>query len=191
MNLMFFLSNVLLGLALAADAFSVSLANGLNDQKMKPAKMLAISGTFGFFQGIMPFIGWLCIHYLLEIFNVLNKIIPYLSLMLLLILGIKMLIDGSKNTSETEPPKVGVVAVLVQALATSIDALSAGLTFATYDIISTLVAVLIIATITFALCFIGTILGKKFGTKLAGKATIFGGIILILIGLEIFITSFI
>lgn len=77
----------------------------------------------------------------------------------------------------------------MQGIATSIDALSVGFTIAEYDFLMALVAVLIIAVITFAICLCGLFLGKKFGTKLAGKASIFGGVILILIGIEIFITG--
>jgi len=191
MNFQFFFNSIFLGLGLAMDAFSVSLANGLNEPKMKPPRMCAIAGLFGFFQGLMPLIGWVCIHTILEYFESFEKIIPYLALILLGYIGGKMLYDGL--TDKCEDGSCGAVSfngLLLQGVATSIDALSVGFEIADHDLPSAIVCALIISLITFAVCLGGIYLGKKGGAKLSGKASIFGGAILIIIGLEIFITSF-
>ena len=183
------ITSVLLGIGLAMDAFSVSLANGLNEPKMKKRKMCAVAGTFGFFQALMPMIGWVCIHTIVQYFQSFEKLIPWIALILLGYIGIKMLYDGIKNDENEENPGVGVVALLVQGIATSIDALSVGFTIADYDLLSAITSALIIALVTFIICMAGLFIGRKAGTRLAGKASILGGVILIFIGLEIFITN--
>ena len=188
---MFFITNILLGVGLAMDAFSVSLANGLNQPCMGRGKMCGIAGVFAFFQAIMPLIGWLCVHTLLEHFKVFEPFIPWIALALLCYIGGKMIYDSIKNKDEHCCQKKGVTlwGLLVQGVATSIDALSVGFTIAHYDALKAVVAALLIAVVTFVICLVGVIIGKKAGTRLADKAGILGGIILILIGLEIFITS--
>lgn len=193
MSFGFFLLSAGLGVGLAVDAFSVSLANGLNEPCMKRSKALTIAGIFAVFQGVMPLIGWLLVHTLLVYFTAFEKAIPWIALALLSFIGIKMIIDGAKCNGG-EACKCGGVSfanLLVQGIATSIDALSVGFTIASYNIGLALISVSIIAIITFVLCFIGVYVGKTFGTKLSGKASLLGGIILIAIGLEIFITGII
>lgn len=190
-NLLFFFNSVFLGVGLAMDAFSVSLANGLHEPAMRRKKMCGIAGVFGFFQAVMPMIGWICVHTILRYFQAFEKCIPWIALILLLYIGGKMLTEGIKSKGdETETPKVGVGALLIQGVATSIDALSVGFTIADYGLIMAMVCALIIAIVTFLISFAGLIIGKKFGTKFAGKATILGGVILIVIGLEIFIMGY-
>ena len=190
-NFVFFFNSILLGVGLAMDAFSVSLANGLNEPCMRPRKMCGVAGLFGVFQGMMPLLGWICIHTIVQYFAAFEKMIPWIALILLCWIGGKMLWEGIRNpVSCEEKPSVGLTALLVQGVATSIDALSVGFTIAAYDLVMALVCAAIIAAVTFVICLGGLAIGKKFGTHLAGKAGIFGGIILILIGLEIFITSF-
>lgn len=190
-SFVFFFNSILLGIGLAMDAFSVSLANGLNEPCMKPRKMCAVAGVFGIFQGLMPMLGWICIHTIVRFFSAFEAMIPWIALALLGWIGGKMLYEGITNKESCEEkPSVGFAALLVQGIATSIDALSVGFTIAEYNWIMALVSSLIIAAVTFAICMAGLYIGKKAGTKLAGKAGIFGGAILILIGLEIFITSF-
>lgn len=186
----FIITNIMLGVGLAMDAFSVSLANGLSEPKMKKTKMSLIAGVFAFFQFMMPLIGWICVHTIAQYFNAFEKLIPWIALILLLFIGGKMLIEGikSKNDNE-ESAAVGFAALLIQGVATSIDALSVGFTIAEYGLFEALVSCIIIAAVTFIICITGVILGKKFGTKFAGKATVIGGIILIIIGLEIFLTG--
>ena len=191
LNFTFFFNNILLGVGLAMDAFSVSLANGLNEPKMKTAKITSVAGVFALFQAAMPLIGWICVHTIVQYFSWFEKLIPWIALILLCYIGGKMLYDSvkQKEGEEAELKSVGLTALLVQGVATSIDALSVGFTIADYTLSLALLAVLIIAVVTFFICFAGVIIGKKFGTKLSGKAGILGGIILIFIGLEIFITS--
>ena len=189
-NLMFFVNSVLLGVGLAMDAFSVSLANGLNEPQMKKNKMCGVAGVFAIFQALMPMIGWICVHTVVQYFTAFEKFIPWIALFLLLFIGGKMLMEGIKNEAEDEEcQKVGFAALMVQGVATSIDALSVGFTISEYGLVMALVCALIIAAVTFIICMAGLIIGKKFGMKFSNKASILGGVILIFIGLEIFITG--
>lgn len=189
-SFVFFLNSALLGVGLAMDAFSVSLANGLHEPKMRIKKMCGIAGTFGAFQAIMPMTGWLCVHTIVEYFKTFEKFIPWIALILLGYIGGSMLINGIRGTDEDdEIPGVGPKALFIQGIATSIDALSVGFTISKYDWLMALVCSLIIAIVTFFICMTGLSLGKRFGTRLSNKADILGGVILIAIGLEIFISN--
>ena len=177
-SFVFFLNSVLLGVGLAMDAFSVSMANGLHDPKMTKSVMVKIAGTFGIFQAAMPMIGWVCVHTIVELFASFETLIPWIALALLSYIGGKMLLDGIRGEEAEEAAQLSAGALFMQGVATSIDALSVALT-----------AAIIIAVVTFILCMAGLRIGKKFGTQLSGKASILGGVILIGIGLEIFITG--
>ena len=186
----FFFNSILLGVGLAMDAFSVSLANGLNEPNMRKGKLCGIAGVFAFFQALMPMLGWICIHTIVQYFRAFEKLIPWIALALLGYIGGKMLYEGIKNADDAdEHPGVGFAALLLQGIATSIDALSVGFTISEYDLPAALLCALIIAVVTFIICMAGLFIGKKAGCHLAGKAGILGGAILIIIGLEIFITS--
>ena len=189
----FFLNNILLGIGLAMDAFSVSLANGLNEPCMKKRRMCKIAGIFAILQGTMPLIGWLCVHSIAKYFKSFEKLIPWIALVLLVFIGGKMLIEGIKNKEEDccQRPELTLWALIVQGIATSIDALSVGFTIAEYYFLAALLAALIIAVLTFIICMVGIGLGKKAGMHFSGKAGILGGAILIFMGIEIFVTSFI
>ncbi len=192
-NFMFFFNSVLLGVGLAMDAFSVSLANGLNEPKMKTGRMATMAGVFAGFQAAMPLIGWICVHTVVQYFQSFEKFIPWIALILLCYIGGKMLkesLDGGEEDEEDASQDVGVKQLVVQGIATSIDALSVGFTIAEYNLLMAVVCALLIAFVTFFICYGGIAIGKKFGTKLAGKAGILGGVILIFIGIEIFVTSF-
>lgn len=187
-SFIFFFNSILLGAGLAMDAFSVSLANGLGDPKMKKGRMCSIAGVFAFYQFAMPMIGWICVHTIVQYFKSFEKFIPWIALVLLCYIGGKMLIEGIRGGEDNEAAeKLTFLALMVQGIATSIDALSVGFTIADYGFVMALVCSLIVAVVTFAICMTGLHLGKVFGTKLAGKAGILGGVILIGIGLEIFI----
>ena len=187
-DLMFFVNSVLFGVGLAMDAFSVSLANGLNEPQMKKSRICLIAGTFAGFQILMPLIGWFCVHTIAELFGAFQKFIPWIALILLLYIGGKMIVEGIKNRDGAmETPAVGIGALMVQAVATSIDALSVGFTITDYNFTMALVASVIIGLVTYGICLIGIKIGKTAGTRLAGKASILGGIILIIIGIEIFL----
>lgn len=186
----FFVKSIMLGVGLAMDAFSVSLANGLNEPMMKKRKLCGIAGMFAFFQALMPMLGWVCVHTVLQYFQVFEKCIPWIALILLGFIGGKMLVEGIKNKAEEEG-KIGLSlgALIVQGVATSIDALSVGFTIVGYSFIMALVCSLLIAAVTFVICVCGVVIGKRFGMKFSNKATVLGGVILILIGLEIFLTG--
>lgn len=188
-NFRFFFNSVLLGVGLAMDAFSVSMANGLNEPKMRMKKMCGIAGAFAFFQFLMPMLGWICVHTIVQYFQMFEKFIPWIALFLLLYIGGSMLMEGIKGGEEEELKGVGLKALLIQGIATSIDALSVGFTIADYGFMMAFVCSVIIAIVTFFICFGGLEIGKQVGTKLSGKAAILGGVILIFIGLEIFITG--
>lgn len=192
-NFIFLVNAVAFGVGLAMDAFSVSLANGLNEPQMKRGRMSAIAGCFAGFQIAMPLIGWLCIHTIATMFESFQKFIPWIALLLLAYIGGKMLIEGIRGGDDEEEGEtaVGFWGLIVQGIATSIDALSVGFTIASYQFSAALIEALIIGVVTFGICMGGLTIGKKFGTKLAGKASILGGVILIAIGLEIFITGII
>lgn len=193
MNLspMFFINSIAFGAGLAMDAFSVSLANGLGEPKMKPNKMCGIAGTFAFFQALMPLVGWICIHTIAERFNSFQKFIPWIALILLLYIGGKMLIEGIRQPKEeiSEIKKLTFSTLILQGIATSIDALSVGFSIADYGVLEALISALIISAVTFVICMVGLLIGKKFGTHLSGKASILGGIILIAIGIQIFVSG--
>ena len=190
-NFLFFFNSGLLGVGLAMDAFSVSMANGLHDPKMSVRRMCIIAGTFGIFQAVMPMTGWVCVHTIVELFSSFEMFIPWIALILLAYIGGKMLVEGIRGEETEEAIELSAGALFVQGVATSIDALSVGFTIAEYDWLMALVCSLIIATVTLIICLSGLVIGKKFGTKLSNKAEILGGVILIAIGIEIFVSSWI
>lgn len=193
MDFNFFLSAALLGLGLAMDACAVSMANGLKEPQMKVGKITLIALLFAVFQAAMPMIGWVCVHTIVEKFQAFGKAVPFIALGLLGFIGGKMIHEGltCKNDDDEQPCSQLLTfgALIVQAVATSIDALSVGFTIADYNFTKALVSVGVIALVTFLVCFVAVFLGKKFGTKLGGKASILGGLILIGIGIEIFISG--
>lgn len=187
-SFLFFFNSILLGVGLAMDAFSVSLANGLHENRMGRGRMCAIAGTYAGFQFLMPMIGWVCVHTILQIFSAFEKFIPWIALILLAYIGGEMLLESIRGGDEAEEAKpLSIGTLMVQGIATSIDALSVGFTIADYDLLMAFVACLLIAVVTFFICYGGLAIGKRFGTRLAGKAGILGGVILIFIGLEIFV----
>ncbi|MBR6208340.1 MAG: manganese efflux pump [Oscillospiraceae bacterium] len=189
MTFAFFVNSALLGVGLAMDAFSVSCANGLHEPRMKPRRMAVIAGVYAWFQFLMPMIGWVCVHAIVETFTAFQAIIPWIALGLLLWIGGGMLREGIRGGDEDTERALTPAALLLQGVATSIDALSVGFTIAEYDGKMALLASLIIAAVTFAICMGGLFIGRKVGTRLSGKASILGGVILILIGIEIFVTG--
>lgn len=186
-SILFFFNSILLGVGLAMDAFSVSLANGMNNKDMKKIRVAQIAGIYAFFQFLMPMIGWVCVHTIVEYFTKFQSFIPWIALILLLYIGINMIVEAIKGDDETDTKELTLSVLIIQGIATSIDALSVGFTIADYDLLMAFIAALIIAIVTFAICTLGLNLGKKFGTRFSDKAGLLGGTILIIIGLEIFI----
>ncbi|MBP5751024.1 MAG: manganese efflux pump [Firmicutes bacterium] len=184
----FFINSILFGVALAMDAFSVSVAAGLANPGMTRARMCRIAGTFCFFQIAMPLIGWVCVHAAAEKFAAFQKAIPWIALVLLVFLGGRMIAEElAHRGEESESGDLVGAELAAQGVATSIDALSVGFTIAELGWQAALTEALIIGAVTFAICMGGLRLGRAFGAKLAGKAGIVGGVILIVIGLEIFL----
>ena len=186
--LLFILNSVLLGIGLAMDAFSVSIANGLSEPRMRPFKSTAIAGTYGFFQFMMPILGWILVTTLVGWFGVIEALVPYIALGLLLFIGIKMIVECLRDRGEEEPRVLTVPVLLLQGVATSIDALSVGFTTAEYEWNMALLSSLIIGVVTFVICLIGLFIGRRFG-RLFKRAEVAGGIILIAIGIEIFVKN--
>ena len=185
---LFLVNSVLMGIGLAMDAFSVSLTNGLNENQMKIKRMCLIAGCFTFFQFIMPVLGWILVHTVSNYFEKFSELIPWIALFLLLYIGGKMLIEAVHKSEEDENVNKLTFSVLIlQGIATSIDALSVGFAIADYNFLMALASSVIIAVVTFVICIGGLIIGKKAGTVLRRKAELLGGFILIGIGIEIFI----
>ena len=181
----FIFSSVFLGVGLAMDAFSVSVANGINEPKMRIRKALYIAGAFAVFQFLMPMLGWVCIKTISEAFDKVQKYLPWASLVLLVFIGGKMILEGLGD-HEQENARLSAGGLLVQAVATSIDALSVGFTIVNYNLWEALFASVIIGAVTLAVCLAGLKLGKRLGIRLASRAGILGGTILIIIGFKIF-----
>ncbi len=186
----FLLQNALLGVGLAMDAFSVSLANGLREPRMRPPRMAAMAGVYAFFQFLMPVVGWACVRSVAARFAAFQRFIPWIAFLLLLAIGGKMLLEGLRGEAR-EAEAVGGGTLLVQGIATSIDALSVGFTLAGYRPEAAFLAALVIAAVTFAVCLSGILLGRRFGLRLSGRADILGGCILIAIGLRILLSALI
>ena len=188
---LFVLNSVLLGIGLAMDAFAVSAADGLNDPEMSPRRHLLIAGTFAFFQALMPLLGWVCVHTLFERFTAIQRFIPWIAFALLLWIGIQMIREGkTKQPDSAEAVRLTGGTLIMQGVATSIDALSVGFAIAEYGWHEAVAAALIIAAVTFAICWAGVRIGRSAGTRLSGKASILGGVILILIGAQILLRAY-
>lgn len=191
MNIVFVVNSVMLGVGLAMDAFSVSMANGLREPRMGRRRMCVIAGVYALFQYLMPIAGWLCVRFIVEIFAFLEKMIPWIALVLLLFIGGNMLREGMEQRherdEETNRQRLSRAELLMQGIATSIDALSVGFTIEKYEFAMANAAALIIAVVTFILCLGGVEIGQRAGTRLSWKASVLGGCILIFIGMKIFI----
>ena len=178
--------SILLGVGLAMDAFSVSMANGLQNPGMSRKRMFTIAGTFAFFQFLMPVTGWICVHTISERFTAFQKMIPWIAFLLLGFIGGKMLLEGIRGAEEVqEEIRLSHSELLMQGIATSIDALSVGFTIAPYSTGEALFASALIGVTTLIICLAGIRIGRYFGMRLAGRASILGGVILILIGCKI------
>lgn len=188
-----------LGAGLAMDACAASMSNGLSEPYMKRKKSFLIAGLFGFFQILMPILGYLTITILSSTLGdsfskIFGYFVPWIALILLLFLGIKTIVEGvqeGKENKTIESKKVKNITfeyLLLQAVATSIDALSVGIIYGNVKPLEAYLTFAIVGLVTFGICIVAVYIGKKFGTLFANKATIVGGIILIGIGLEIFFT---
>lgn len=185
---------LLLAVGLAMDAFAVSVGNGLSMKKSDPKAALAIAASFGLFQALMPTVG----YFLGSAFEtVISRFDHYIALIFLGFIGGKMIFDGirelrekkkSAGASEEEKPfKLSFGALMIQSVATSIDALIVGVSFAALPNVNIWIAVTLIGIITFSISLVGVFSGKKFGQLLGSRAEIFGGLILVGIGVKVFV----
>ena len=180
----FIIEIFLIGVGLAMDAFAVSICKGLTMQKVKKKDVLIIGLFFGGFQALMPLIGWLLVK---GFESYITSFDHWIAFILLAIIGRKMLIDGLKgddNSCGCDEFRLDFKELLMLAIATSIDALAIGVTFAflNYPIVE---CIAMIGIVTFIISCIGVYIGHIFGSKYEHKAEIAGGIILIVIGLKI------
>ena len=184
-----FLNSIFLGFGLALDAFSVSVADAMANPDMKKSRKISIAFTFAFFQMLMPLSGWFCVRTIADKFSLFQKAIPYIAFILLAYIGLKMVIESRKGEEEKDEGAAVLTfaTLMVQGIATSIDALSVGIAIADYSSLEALTSTLIIGATTLIICIFGLQVGKKVGKAFSDKATLFGGCILIIIGLEIFI----
>ena len=196
----FLFNSILLGVGLAMDAFSVSIADGIHAPSMKRGEMFRIAGTFAFFQWLMPLTGWVLVRTAVRIFSFLETLIPWIALGLLVWIGAGMIREGreeSRGEGEAQEAEARAEAdkrlpwktLLLQGIATSIDALSVGFAIESYQAWAALTASLLIAAVTLVICLFGVRIGKRAGNLLSARASILGGCILIFIGLEIFVRA--
>lgn len=172
---------VLLGIGLAMDAFAVSICKGLSMKKMNWKNAMIIAFYFGVFQAIMPAIG----YFLGTTFeSFVTTIDHWLAFILLSIIGGNMIKESFDNEEEKKNDRVDFKTMIVLALATSIDALAVGITFAFFDV-NLILAISIIGVITFFVSLLGVKVGNRFGDKYQNKAELMGGIILVLLGIKI------
>lgn len=183
---------LLLAVGLSMDAFAVSIGNGLTMKKSSIKAALAIAFSFGLFQALMPTVG----YFLGSAFeNVIKEFDHYIALLFLGFIGGKMIFDGIKEIrekrsgkgEEEKPFKLSFGTLLIQAVATSIDALIVGVSFAALPDVNIWAAVSLIGVTTFTISIFGVFFGKKFGQLLGSKAEIFGGLILVGIGIKVFV----
>ena len=172
---------MLIAFGLAMDSFSVSIANGLATRTFKISKALTIALFFGFFQGLMPIFGWLAGE---SIPNYISAFDHWVAFGLLTIIGVKMIYESIINKPNNFLRAYTIKVILILSLATSIDALAVGFSFSFLNI-SIFFPAIIIGVITFFLSFLGVYIGRRFGKILKNRIEIFGGLILIIIGLKI------
>lgn len=185
----FFLNSILLGIGLAMDAFTVSIAVGMGSANADAGKTFLPAAVFGLFQMGMPLLGWFCVHTISDHFQAFRRWTPWISLILLCFLGGKMIWEGIRKKDIGSMRAFSLSALLIQGVATSIDALSVGFTIDTFPWFQALAEASIIGAITFGLCFAALHIGKAVGRKLKHKALIVGGVILIAIGIEIWVKN--
>ena len=186
-----FIELFLIGVGLAMDSFAVSICKGLSMKKFNLKNALIIAFYFGFFQALMPLIGW---YVGIELNQYLINFSYIIAFLLLVLIGSKMIYEAKKEKGDEEhtcskEEKLSHKELLILALSTSIDALAVGFSFALLKT-PILKAIVIIGLITFILSIIGVKIGNIYATKYKTKAEILGGIILILIGLKIIIEHF-
>lgn len=183
--LIFVVNSILLGIGLAMDAFCVSMVNSLQEPDMRAGKAAAVAGTYAGFQFLMPVIGWVFVHTLMDLFTWFTGLIPYIAFLLLLWIGGNMIRDSREEEEDQSYGRLTAGVLFVQGIATSMDALSVGFTMADYTPMEAFLCPCMIGAVTFLICLIGLKIGKGAAKLLRKNALTAGGIILILIGTRI------
>ena len=190
------LTLLLLAVGLSMDAFAVSICKGLAMKKLTLKHMIIVGAWFGGFQGLMPMTGYLLG---IQFSRFINSVAPWIAFALLALIGINMIRESFSKEEDEETDALGFKTMLLMAIATSIDALAVGITFACVPVniieatalINTVIAVIIIGITTFILSMIGVKVGNIFGTKYKNKAEFTGGVILIMLGIKIIVEHFV
>jgi putative Mn2+ efflux pump MntP len=175
------ITNILIALGLAADAFAVSLSSGIQIKNIKINKALKIALSFGLFQALMPLIGW---WLGLSLRDLISSVDHWVAFGLLSFIGSRMIYESTQEVNNRKFNPLDIYTLLILSIATSLDALAVGVGFAVLKT-SILAAISVIGFITFFLCFIGVFVGHKFGNLFQNKIEILGGLILICIGSRI------
>lgn len=183
---MSFVELFLIAVGLAMDAFAVSICKGLQMKQINYRHGTVIALFFGVFQGVMPLLGW----FLGSSFGpYITEADHWVAFVLLAFIGGKMIYEALHGDDDGQASESGGVLdireLFVLSVATSIDALAVGITFALLPDTNIWVSITVIAVVTFVLSLIGVIIGNRFGTRYKDKAELFGGVILVLIGLKI------
>lgn len=182
-----YLEILITGVALAMDAFAVSICKGIKMKKLRGSHLVVISLFFGGFQMLMPLVGWLLGSQLVDH---ISKFDHWIAFVLLAFIGVKMAIESFKKEEEECAcckEKLDLKELFVLAVATSIDALAVGIAFSLYPNVNILPAVSIIGAVTFLICAIGVIIGHKCGSRFKSKAEFIGGVVLVAIGIKLLV----
>jgi putative Mn2+ efflux pump MntP len=171
-----------IAISLALDAFSVAIASGIETKNQTKSAALKMATSFGAFQAFMPLIGWSAG---IELLDLISGFDHWAAFIILAVIGFKMIYEALKQ-EKTQKKPLNLYTLLFLSIATSIDALAAGLSFAFLKI-SILMAITVIGTVTFALSLLGASFGKKLGNTFSDKVEVTGGLILIGIGTKIVI----
>ena len=188
-SIAFVVKSVLLGAGLAMDAFSVSLANGLNEPCMKKPRMTLIAGLFAFFQALMPLLGWLMAG---MIGQMIRSVDYWIAFILLGLIGFNMLREAltGEEACESCNCDLSFKTMLALAIATSIDALAVGVQLYAQEA-NIWIAIALIGGITFLVCTAGVKIGNVFGSRYEKRAQIVGGVILMGLGIKFLIEGLI
>mgnify|MGYP004517455007 CR=1 FL=1 len=180
-----FIELFLVGVGLSMDAFAVSICKGLGMKRLNMKQALVIGLFFGGFQALMPFLGWALGTQLADLITPIDHWIAFI---LLAVIGGKMLLDafrgGEEEADEATDAKLDLKELFMLAIATSIDALAVGITFAFLGV-DIVFAIVVIGATTFVISVAGVAVGHAFGARYEKGATVVGGVVLILIGLKI------
>ena len=170
-----------IAIGLSMDAFAVSICKGLSVRRCTFRHMVICGLYFGIFQGMMPLIGYLLGS---QFESLVTAIAPYIAFILLAFIGINMIRESREEDEESVSDDFSVRAMIPLAIATSIDALAVGVSFAFLQV-NIIPAVLFIGVTTFICCVFGVKIGNLFGSRYKSSAELFGGVVLVLMGLKI------